>query len=241
MKYFRNAVDSFREIGDRRMTSVAVGDLGYALGRMGYSNEAEACFRDGLTVALRLDEPITIVWVQMLYALLLAERNDPAAQQEAERLAFSVLNSIGNHSYYAAFAQCALAAHFYELGDRVKAETEARLALGILKPLRSSAPVAYLSVGRVLLQNGQVAEAVAVIAEGIELIDSLHGTGGSEIPLRLLWVDALRTLGDETRAAPALAELNRQLQQRLSDIADPAQRTTFLQRHSLENARRMLF
>ena len=241
IQYFRNAVDSFREIGDRRMTSVALGDLGYALGRMGCSAEAESCFREGLAVALRLDEPITIVWVQMLNALLLAERTDPAAQQEAERLAFSVLNSIGSHSYYAAFAQCALAGHYYAAGDRVKAETEARLALAILKPLRSSAPVAYLSLGRVLLLNGQVAEAIAVIAEGIELIDSLHGTGGSEIPLRLLWVDALRTLGDETRAAEALAELNRQLQPLLSDIADPAQRTTFLQRHSLENARRMLF
>jgi tetratricopeptide (TPR) repeat protein len=177
----------------------------------------------------------------MFLAMLLAEREDVAARLEAERLASSVLHSIGEHSYYAAFALVAQAGCAFAAGDVAKAEDQANRALTILRPLRSSAPLGFLSLGRVLLFSGRAPEAVTLLEEGIALIDSQNGTGGSELPLRLLWVAALQAIGDSERAAKAQAELQRQIVLREADLATPEPRASFLARHSPENVRRNLF
>ena len=238
---FRVSTAAFREIGDRRMTAVALGDLGFALARLGRSAEAEECYREALQIALRLDEPITTVWGQMFLSMLLAEREDAVSRLEAEKLANSVLHSIGEQSYYAAFALVALAGCAFAVGDVVKAEDLANRALTILRPLRSSAPLGFLSLGRVLLFSGRVSEAVTLLEEGIALIDSQNGTGGSEIPLRLLWVTALQAAGDTARATQAAADLLRQIALREADLSIPEPRASFLARHSSDNVRRNLF
>jgi tetratricopeptide (TPR) repeat protein len=177
----------------------------------------------------------------MFLAMLLAERDDAASRLEAEKLASNVLHSIGEQSYYAAFALVALAGCALAVGDVAKAEDYANRALTILRPLRSSAPLGFLSLGRVLVFSGRAPEAVTLLEEGIALIDSQNGTGGSELPLRLLWVAALQAVGDTGRATQAQAELQRQIALREADLSIPEPRASFLARHSLENIRRNLF
>lgn len=238
---FRTSAAAFREIGDRRMTAVALGDLGHTLGRLGLPDEAEANCRSALAIAEKLDEPITTVWGQMFLALVLAEREDATAQQESERLAQSVIHSIGEQSYYAAFAFAAHSGCLLARRDIPQAEERARRALAILKPLRSSAPLGYLALGRVLLVSGRVQEAIEVLEEGIALIDSLHGTGGSELPIRLLLWDALETIGNKQRAAQAEAEYTKQLEQRALDISTLDLQVAFRERYARKNARRILY
>lgn len=237
---FRTAASTFRLIGDRRMTVVALGDLAYAVARAGAAAEAETYLREALSIAQRLDEPITTVWGQLFLGLVLAEKHDSQAQKEAEQTALSVLKSIGETSYYAAFAFAALAAYQLAAQNVTQAEQFARQALTILKPLRSSAPLGYIALARVLLTSDRVQEAVSVLEEGIALIDALDGCGGSELPLRLLFVDALHTIGDP-REEQARHQLLLQLQKREEDIPDPAVRASYRERHAAHNARRLLF
>lgn len=239
--HYRIALDSFREGGDRRMTAVTLGDLGLVVGRLGRTDDAETTFREGLAIALTLADVTTSVWIEMFYALSLAERTDPSSLREARRLAQGIVDRIGAQSYYSGFAACILSACDVAEGKMTEAEAASRRALAILKPLRSSAPIAYLSLGRTLLIAGRTAEAVEILAEGIALVDSLRGSGGSELPLRLLFCDALRSGGEMHRLRAAQRILTEQIAMRVVDIPSHELRDSYLERHSEANARKLLF
>ena len=233
VKHFRTSLSAFQLIGDRRMVAVTTGDLGLAEARIGRPDEAVSLLRGGLELAARLDEPITLTWVQMYLALTLAERREHAASAEAEQLANTILRTIGEGSYYSGVAYCTLAAVRSTEGDLVQAEKHGRRAIEILRATQSSAPLAYIALGRVLLQSGRAAEAAEVAGDGLQLAAAIGGSGGSEIPLRMVQVEALRLLGDTARLATAQAEFEAQLALRASEIEDSELRASYLARIAL--------
>jgi tetratricopeptide (TPR) repeat protein len=160
---FQASATAFHLIGDRRMIAVATGDLGLTLARLGRPREAERKLREILQLAQQLDEPITLTWVQMYLALVLAERGDAEARAEARQLAQSILRTIGERSYYSGIAYCVLAA-VERVEDPALAEQHAIRAVEILSATTSSAPLGYIALANVLLSAGR-ADAAAKEAE----------------------------------------------------------------------------
>lgn len=224
---FQHALNAFHSIGDRRMSVCSAGDLGFTLARLGRPQESEALLRDNVVLALRLDEPITTTWVQMYLALVLCERQEEAAWKEAQRLAEGILNTIGDSSYYSGFANCALAAVHCANQDWAQAEDRARKALEILRPTQSSAPLGFIALGRVYLLSGRPEEAVRILGECVELMSSLGGGGGSEVPTRMALVAALHAAQRPEEAAQAEAELNRTISLCLQEISDSGARDSY--------------
>lgn len=177
----------------------------------------------------------------MYLALLLAEREDRANQQEALRIGQDILRSIGEQSYYSGLALCAISSVHSAAGNLVEAEKAATDALAILRHTQSSAPLGFVALGRALLAGRRADEAVRLASEGVALVETLGGTGGSEIPLRLVLWEALTMQGSQEQAAQAQAELDRQIQLRVQQIPDPVRRASFLERVQRRSGRGLLF
>ncbi len=238
--HFQCCLESSQLIGDRRQLAIVLGDLGFALARLGLGAKAEAKLREGLELARQLDEPVTLIWVQMYLALLLAERREPEAQTEAQQLTQAIFKTIGEQSYYSGIAHCALAAIHGAAGDHEAAVASGHKALAALLPTRSSAPLGYVALARALLLSGQPAKACKLAEEGIKLAESIGGSGGSEVPLRLVQVQSLQANGALPQAGAAArppadavaakAELEHQIALRAADITDSELRLGYLSR-----------
>jgi tetratricopeptide (TPR) repeat protein len=239
--HFRISSEMFKVLGDRRMIVTALGDLGLALGRMGALMEGEAVLRDGLPMATRLREEIPLVWIQMYLCNLLCERPDSAGRDEAKRIAHEILAAIGGNSYYSGLAYCALSAAHRMDQDLGPAEEFANKALAVLRYIPSNAPLAYTALARAYLAGGRSEEAVRVAHEGMEMVKAIGGTGGSELPLRLAFIDALRAHGEQDRLQREQQELDRHVAERAKEIPDPAMRDKYLARASMRGGIQVQF
>ncbi len=236
VEHFRISSESFQAIFDRRMIIVALADLGFALARVGATAAGEAKLREALAPAIRLDDPVALSWVQMYLALLLSERKDPAALAEAKQLTHSILKTIGETSYYSGVAFCALAGIYHTEGNQAAADEVTLKALATLRRITANAPLAFIARTRLLLTQGNFAEAVQVAAEGVAVVDAQAEASGSEVPLRGLYVQALRAAGEHDRADREEATLQRQIALRAQEIADPELRDGYLARIEMRNA-----
>ena len=242
VEHFQKAAAAFQAVGDRRMAACALGDLGFALARLGDAQQGEVRVREAVHLAQRLDEPSTLTWVHISLAFLRAERrHEEAAQQEAEQLAKGILSATGEGSYYRGAAYCVLAAVHCAAGSLVQAEAFAHQAIAILRATQSSAPLAFIALGRVLIAAGRADDAVRFASEGVALVDSLGGSGGSEVPLRLVHLQALKLQGNAEQVKHAQAVLDHQLQIRAAQIPNPERRDSFLVRHLASSGALPLF
>lgn len=241
VEHFRISSQAFQSIGDRRMIIVALADLGFALARVGATAQGEAKLREALAPAVRLDDPVALSWVQMYLALLLAESKNPAVLAEAKLLAQSILKTIGETSYYSGVAFCTLAAVYHAEGNEAAAADIAARAIETLRRIPANAPLAFIARSRLLLASGQFAEAAKIAEEGVAVVEAQQEASGSEVPLRQLFVRALRAAGQHERAAREEQELRRQLGLRLKEIADPAFRDGYLARIEMRNGIEPLF
>jgi len=235
VQHFRTSAAAFQQTGDRRMVVNAFGDLGFALSRVGREAEGESILREMLPLAMRIGEEIPIVWVRMYLANVLSERSDAAGREEARQIAHSILKAIGEASYYSGLAYCALAAVNRADGNLAQAEADARKALGILRYVASHAPLAFIALSQVLLAAGRIDEAVQTATEGMGVVKALGGTGGSEVPLRMTYIAALRAQNNLEAVEREEQELRRQIELRIQDFADPSLRDSYLariERHS---------
>ncbi|MFO0572466.1 MAG: hypothetical protein U1A78_00565 [Polyangia bacterium] len=226
---FQTSAAAFHVIGDRRMIAVATADLSLTLARLGRPREAERKLREVLQLAQQLDEPITLTWVQMYLALILAERGDAEALAEARQLALAILRTIGERSYYSGVAYCALAA-VERAGNQALAEQHATRAIEILSATMSSAPLGYIALANVHFAAGHIDAAARAAERGLKLCASIGGGGSAEVPLRVLHVAALRQLTDREALAAAETELEGQLARRAADIEDAELRASYLAR-----------
>ena len=115
-----------------------------------------------------------------------------------------------------------------------------RYVLGRL-PLQPLESVEDIALGRLLLASGRSAEAARIAAEGVEVIAPLRGINASEIPLRLLLVEALRAAGEAERAATEQQQLSQLIALRAQEIPDPALRDQYLARVELRSGAAPLF
>jgi tetratricopeptide (TPR) repeat protein len=235
----QTAIDAFVRMGNRRMAAIAHSDLGFQLGRVGQFAEAERWFREGLQAATQLDESLTLMWIQVQFALVLAERDHPQAHRDAESMAQRVLASASNLTIYAGLAHAVMSSLHLRTHRHAQAEESARKSLDALRPQKSSAAIGFIALSRALDAAGKTEAALTVVREGIALLDSLDGPSGSELPLRFLLVDLLQQQGDPLAARAAQQVLERHIQLRLANISQPAVRTAFLQRH--RPLRKLLF
>lgn len=236
---YQVAIDAFVRIGNRRMAAIAHSDLAIHLGRIGQFAEAERWFRDALQTASHLDEPLTLTWIQVQFALVLAERDHPQAHREAEAMAQRVLSSSGGQTLYGGLAQAVLSALSLRAQRLGPAEDFARKSVEALRPQRASAAIGFVALGRVLAATDRWIEALAVVREGVALLDSLGGPCASELPLHGLLVEILSQIGDATATQDAQQVLDLCLQQRLAGLSQPSLRAAFLQRH--RPRRKLLF
>lgn len=236
---YQTAIDAFVRIGNRRMAAIAHSDLGLQLGRVGLVAEAERWFREGLQAATQLDESMTLMWIQVQFALVLAERDHPQAHRDAESMALRVLASASNLTIYAGLAHAVMSSLHLRTHRYAQAEESARKSIDALRPQKSSTAIGYLALSRALDAASKTEEALTVVREGIALLDALDGPSGSELPLRSLLVDLLQQQGDTLATRAAQQVLEQHLQLRLAHITQPAVRTAFLQRH--RPLRKLLF
>ena len=233
VKHFRISCDSYQLIGDRRMIIVAMADLGFALARIGAAEEGAAKLRQVLPLAVRLEDPITLTWVQMYLALVLAECRDATLHAEAKQLAQQILAAIGEASYYSGIAHCALAAVYKVEGNLRQAADDANKAMETLRRIPSNAPLAFIAQSQVLLATGRPAEAARVAAEGLEQISSFHVLNSSDVSLRRLLVDALRQADEQERCLVEQTALEQLIAQRVDEIVEPELRSCYLARLQL--------
>lgn len=225
---YRNALSAFQEIGNRRGSVSAAGDLGLALARLGASQEGEVVLREGIRVGQQLKEPLTLGWVQMFLALVLAVRPDESACAEAIAIGESLRSGVGEQTLYGGIVNCALAAAYLRTNDLAAADRSARSALQALAPLRTSAPLGQVMLIRVLLAQGQTTEALRIAREGGELLQSLNGAGSGEVPLLLAIADAHAAAGELANATAVRSEAQAQIELRAARIPDAAVRASYL-------------
>lgn len=228
VEHYRTALLAFQKIGDRRKSVSVAGDLGLALARLGAFQEAEAVLRAAVALARQLKEPVTLAWVQMMLALVLAVRPDESACAEALALGEALRSSVGEQTVYSGIVNCALAAAYLRTRDFSAAERSARSAVQALAPLRTSAPLGLVMLIRVLLAQGQLTAALQVAREGGELLQSLDGAGSGEVPLLLAIADAHAAAGDPITAAAVRSEAQAQIQLRAARIPDAEVRANYL-------------
>lgn len=78
-----------------------------------------------------------------------------------------------------------------------------------------------------LLQQGRGQQALEAVQQGLDLLDSLGGSGPHDLALRLAAIEALRAVGDRSGAITALRAALALLAARAAAIADPACRQSY--------------
>src|SRR5262249_36276437 len=127
-------------------------------------------------------------------------------------------------SIYAGVASCAEAALLQRSGDLLGAEAAAVVAVANFAQTPALLPLIGARRISIALADGRIDDAVALATIALRLIQSLGGTGGTELSLRVAAVAAFRAAGDEAAANAAAAEAARQLELRQGTLPDPAAR-----------------
>jgi tetratricopeptide (TPR) repeat protein len=223
------ASERYARIGDLRLACVARGNAGFfALVAGAPASEVESGMRAIIATAqaLGLDNIEMATYQNRALALLRVGALEEALREQ--RRALDGLRGQGDrrmegssHMYLAWTLQAA--------GDLESAERDARIAVEKLEgapPLRASA---LATLARVLLARGQPAAAFAPASEAHELLERLHGIEEGEGLVRLVWAEALASVGERERARAAFLEAERMLLERAARITDESWRRSFLE------------
>jgi tetratricopeptide (TPR) repeat protein len=227
---------AFREVGAERDEVAALGWEAQALLGLGDLPGAVERVRQGMERALRIGQPFPITHARLNLMIILAASPEPLQQQEARALALECVETPGTNQLHLGSAHLVLARVVAGGGDLAGAVAQARKACELLAPFSPFAPLAYWSLGALLLFQGQVAEARQSAELGLRESEALGAGGLARVGLLQVLADACFAGGDTAAGEQALRRALEHLRQRAADIADTAVRERFLQQVP-ENAR----
>jgi tetratricopeptide (TPR) repeat protein len=225
----RRAVEYFESIGHHRNSCMARGNLGVLLGEIGQLEEGEACLRQLLATARKLDMKHLIGGTLQGLANILAFRGrlDEARALGEQGRSVTIAQ---NDRHFQGSAEAYLSVTEYLAGDYPRAEHFARAALATWKGIRPFHPFASALVARALLAQGHASEALLHARDAYAELERLGAVYDGEATIRLALVECLIAVGDVHSTQELLDKATTWLHACASNIGDPALREAFLTR-----------
>jgi tetratricopeptide (TPR) repeat protein len=226
---FRGAAEYYESIGNRRAACEARVNLGVSLLELGQLEEAEACMRQVLATAVKLD--IKYMFSGSLQALtnILAYRGsyDEARATGAQAVTVTVAQ---NDRRFQGYAEAYLSVTEYLAGDFVRAEHYANAAMKTWETVLSVRPFAVALLARARLAQGRHAEALLSARDAYAQLDSLGVVDDGEATIRLALAECLIAVGDSIAGREVLDKAAGRILASAEAIEDPAIRESFLTR-----------
>jgi tetratricopeptide (TPR) repeat protein len=232
----QRAAACFAEAGDRRWLGAAWTHAGVGLILLGEIEQGRLMCREALDLLIRIPEPVGHLATQALFAFALAETGGPRHRDEARRLAEEGIGAPLMPKFWGGMIRVALATLQADAGAWGEAEQVARQALRVFEEAPGAKPLGCALLGRILLAQGRLEEARAVVEDGLVQLGVQGGQGLHDTKLYLTAAEVRHALGQEETARAALRQAAHRLAACAAKISDPAARQRFLD-HSREHAR----
>jgi serine/threonine protein kinase len=200
--------------------------LGVARQDLGDLAGGEEALRGSLASAEEARDPYYIVNAQSYLGLLLCERGDPGALDEAEVLANRVLEAQVS-KLYMGHSHVTLGWVWFARGRVADAEVEARRAYEEMRIAPAIALMPLSLLIEILVSQGRAGDAKAAAEEGFLLYSKSQHVGFCEVPFLVSAAEARRAAGDIEGSRAALEEALRQIEARAAGIPDASQRELF--------------
>jgi len=204
-------------------------NLGVYLLELGQLEEAEACVRQVLATAQKLD--LKYMFGGSLQALtnILAYRGSLDEARATGMQALTV-TSVQNDRRFQGCAEAYLSVTEYLAGSYMHAEQYARTAAATLAAVSATRPFAIALLARALLAQGRVVEALQSARDAYAQLESLGVVDDGEATIRLAIAECLIATGDALAAQGVLDKASRRILASAEAIDDPAVRESFLNR-----------
>ena len=223
------AAASFEAVGDTRNACGALGNVGYAFGKVGDYAESERCLREAHRAAERLGLGfISATALQNLGPALaqLGQLDEARASEEEAARAFHAQGDVRLE----AACYIYLAHVLMQAGDLVAARAAAEVAVTIGASIPGVRAYALGTLALTMLAEGHAEEARAPAEEAISLVAALGGLEEGEPMVRLCHVEVLLACGEAAAARAALGTARERLLALAAKISDPARRASLLAR-----------
>jgi hypothetical protein len=212
----------FVKAGDRRYQVIAEAHAGFALGLVGDWAGGATRLRAALAACQELGEATMECVIQGHLALVLIETGAPEHQREAEALAEAVVSS-PVITFWIGLGYCALAGLRAAHGEFAVAEG---LVRRVLSPV-ALGPLAASLLGRILVAQGKVEEARAVVEQELERLSGRGGRGFMDIKLYLAAAELRHAGGEDAGAREALSRASALIDEHAAAMADEAMRVRY--------------
>ena len=225
----RRAADYYDSIGHRRLACEARANLGVTLLELGQLEEAEACVRQVLTTAQKLDLRYVLGGSLQALTNILAYRGslDEARVTGLQAITVTVAQS---DRRFQGSAEAYLSVTEYMAGDHARAEYYARTAAETLAGVPASRPFALALLARALLAQNRQSEALRSAREAYGQLERLGVVDDGEATIRLALAECLIAAGDMLAAHEVLDKAATRILASAEATDDPALRESFLAR-----------
>jgi len=221
------ARERFEAAGDRRFAASLRGEAGEAYRELGMFREAEAAYRDCITMSDRMGLLSVSAVIRSNMGLMLAYLGRADEAILMERLALETFTESADPRYRGITrAYLALGLDLAERFD--EAREEARVAAETLVSVQPMLPFALALRARIELHARRFDEAARLAKEAYELMCTIGQVEEGEAFVRLVHAEALHAVGDRSGSRTAIAEARDKLLARAADIPEPALRASFL-------------
>ncbi|HEX8697512.1 MAG TPA: AAA family ATPase, partial [Myxococcaceae bacterium] len=224
--YFQRSTETFQKLGrvhplnkvrtSWALTSAMLGDL----------PKAVSLSQESLALAMRLEQPLTLLHTQSFRAVVLAQSPDPADREQARAIAQSALATQESHPLYMGMVYLALAMVTLAQGQPLEAESHARKAQELLPPL-PTAPISLLSTA--LRAQGRVAEARAMTEQAVRMVERMEALGIISVSTYLALAEACFADADPAAGQQALRKAMDLLSACADDLPNAALRERLYQ------------
>jgi serine/threonine protein kinase/tetratricopeptide (TPR) repeat protein len=206
----------------------------FALWQLGRYEDSARDARAGRSLAREVHDDYHVSLADWYLALTLSESTDPAALEEAERCARTMIQ-LGSAAFEGT-ALSMIARVSAARGNWLSALEEARRADELLTGITPYRLFASTSAIRALLALARNEEACALALEALEAYGALGGTVCSELPFLVSAAEACRAGGKQPEADAALDHALGQMELRASKVEVGSARNTFLAQQSCRRA-----
>jgi hypothetical protein len=218
----------FVTVGDRRFVTTMRGHLAFTRALLGEAAaDVQAEFRTVLALLTELQEMILVSAFRSMFALALAQMGEPSYLAEGEALAEQLLASNPYPGFWTGLANVVLAEVWAARGELQRAEEAVRRALPVFVANQGGKPLGCAVLGRILLGQGRLGEALAAVKEGQTVLQAIGGTSLLDTKLHLAAAEIHQAAENPEAAREALAAGARLIEWRAAQIPEGAARERF--------------
>ncbi len=224
--YFQRSVQVFQELGRVHPLGKVRTILAHTSALLGDLPRAIAVSQESMALAMRLEQPLTLLHIQSSRALMLAQSPDPADREQARAIAHAALTSKESHTLYLGMVHVTLALLALDQGQPLEAESYARKACELLPPLPAGA-ASVLSTA--LRLQGRLAEARALAERTVQGLERMEALGLTSVSAYLTLAEACLAEEDGAAGHMALRKAMELLSACADDLPDAALRERLYQ------------